>query len=222
MNRYANRILSKVADLNRVYGTCTDVSVFAGIPDAEKASLPIFSDDEIGVLRTCIERKFLETVCGLPVARDGRKILAFVTACRNAHGVGFQREMQRVDDEMEWATTRFALRYVITDGAEPAKLKMYEFASECIADHDTDKNETVKAVARAYNTAKNRTSECLERLWLELFETHGVSGAVDWFRANWKPVDDETRDAVNAAYKNAKRKNERDASAVPAQTPKRA
>lgn len=208
MESITNRILSKVADLHRTYGTCTDVSVFAGMPDAEKNALPVFSDGEIRILQNAVQSGSLQTFSGLPMVRDGRKVLAFAMAAKNAQQVGFSREIQRVSDEMDWANTRFALQYVITDGPEAAKVKLYEFASECIEEQETDRSHTVKAIAKAYSLAKNRTSECLERLWIELFERHGVPGAVVWFRKNWQPCNDETRDAVNDAYKNAKRKYE--------------
>jgi hypothetical protein len=198
-------ICSKIRDLNRVYGTCTDISIFAGMPDDEKDRLPIFSEGQVLLFEHSVLAGAFKTICGLPAARDGRKILAFVRAVKDAQSVGFSREWHRVNDDLEWMLVRYALHNIVTHGKDKAMQNVKAFVSECVAD-GADEHETVREFARAFSLAQNHMQSQLERLWLEMFRDHGISGAVDLFRERWKPVDDQTREAVNAAFVAAKNK----------------
>lgn len=195
----------KVSAAKFLLGTCTDISEMIGLSDADKSSLPIFHEDEIAYLEHAVTNGALKTMQGLPAARDGRKILAFVRAVKNAQEVGFSREWHRVSDECEWVNVRYILRYIVTDGRAVAMQKAKELAAYCI-EGGCDEAETVKDFARAFSRAKTDTEKQLERLWMELFEDHGVTGAVELFRNRWQPVDYATRDAVNAAFLAAKQK----------------
>ena len=175
------------------------------MPDAEKGSLPVFSDWQVSLLEHAVTHGALKTVCGLPVARDGRKILAFVRAVKDAHAVGFSREWHRVNEECEWMRVRYALSHIVTDGKDTAMQKVKALVAECVAD-GANEHETVKEFARAFSIAQNQMQTQLERLWLELFEEHGVQGAVALFRERWKPEDQKTIEAVNAAFVAAKEK----------------
>lgn len=207
--QHLDRIGMKVSAAKFLTGTCTDISALIGLSDADKSSLPIFHEDEIAYLEHAVTNGAFKTMFGLPAARDGRKVLAFVRAVKDAQAVGFSREWHRMNDENEWVYVRYAaLPSLVTGGLEAAMRKMKELAAEFVAG-GCDEQDTVKTLARALATAKNKTPECLERLWLELFEDHGVAGAVTYFRERWKPVDDATRDVVNAAFLAAKEnKNE--------------
>jgi hypothetical protein len=66
--------------------------------------------------------------------------------------------------------------------------------------------EEKKALARAYNNVSNDLPSHLIRFWLELFDLHGIEGAKTWIKSNWKPLNDETREQINAAYTAAKNK----------------
>lgn len=198
-------ICSRLRDLHRVYGTCTDISIFAGMPDAEKDSLPVFSDWQVSLFEQAVTNGALKTICGLPVARDGRKILAFVRAVKNAHAVGFSREWHRVTDECDWTRVRYALCGILTDGKDTAMQKVKGLVAGCVAD-GANEHETVKEFARAFSLAQNQMEKQLERLWTEMFEDYGVQGAVALFRERWKPVDEKTREIVNSAFVAAKEK----------------
>lgn len=202
----ANVLLSKVGYMRRVFGTCTDISVLIGLSDANRASLPIFSDSELEWLEHAVTNGFFKTMFSLPAARDGRKILAFVMTVKDAQTIGFSREWHRMNEESEWVYVRYAaLPNLVTGGPDAAMRKMKELAAEFVAG-GCDEQDTVKTLAKAFATAKNKTAECLERLWLELFDDHGVAGAVAYLRERWAPVDDATRDKVNAAFVVAKEK----------------
>lgn len=201
-----DRIGMKVAGAKFLLGTCTDISALIGLSDDNRASLPIFSDGEIALLEHAVTDGIFKTMFGLPAARDGRKILAFVRALKGAQAVGFSREWHRMDEESEWVYVRYgALPGLVTGGQDVAMRKMKELAVEFVAG-GCDEQDTVKTLAKAFATAKNKTAECLERLWLELFTDHGVAGAVAYFRERWAPVDDATREIVNAAFVAAKEK----------------
>jgi hypothetical protein len=206
MHNDIDRIGMKVAGAKFLLGTCTDISALIGLSDSERSGLPIFSDSEVELLEHAVTDGIFKTMFGLPAARDGRKILAFVRAVKDAQTVGFSREWHRVNEESEWVYVRYAaLPSLVTVGPDAAMRKMKELAAEFVAG-GCDEQATIKTLAKAFVTAKNKTAECLERLWLELFEDHGVAGAVAYFRERWTPVDDATRDVVNAAFLAAKEK----------------
>jgi len=203
--QHLDRIIRKIADLNSVYGTCTDIAVLSGLSDNERSGLPVFEDGEVGLFAVAVQHGAFVTICGHPMARDGRKMLAFVRAVRDAQRIGFSRECARIEDDCRWADTRHILLRLVKGGHEAALKMTKELAASCI-EGGCDEESTVKDFARAYATAKNKTAEQLERLWRELFEDHGVPGAVALFQKRWPPVDTNTKELVNAAYMAARDK----------------
>jgi hypothetical protein len=66
--------------------------------------------------------------------------------------------------------------------------------------------EEKQALARAFAEVRDDLQSHLIRFWLELFDLYGIEGAKTWIKSNWKPLNDETREQINAAYTAAKNK----------------
>jgi hypothetical protein len=194
-----DRLAAKIRDLRHDLGTVTDISVLLRMSDADKAGiLPTFTDAEMFIFPYIIENKTFTTLAGLPVARDGRKILAFVRAVRDAQRVAFSRENARNDEATHAAYTRYATMLIVKMGEKEAAQEMKALASACIED-GTSEGQTVAAFVAAFRDAKKHFNEHLENMWADLIALHGVRGAVELFREAWKPVT-ENVEAVNAAF----------------------
>jgi hypothetical protein len=195
-----DRLAAKIRDLRHDLGTVTDISVLLRMSDADKAGiLPTFTDGEILLLQQAIEHNTFTTLAGLPVARDGRKILAFVRAVRDAQRVAFARENARHDEATHAAYTRYATMLIVKMGEKEAAQEMKALGKACVED-GTNEGETVAAFVAAFRDAKKHFNEHLENMWADLIELHGVREAVELFRGAWKPVP-ENVEAVNAAFK---------------------
>jgi hypothetical protein len=212
---------TRISELFRHFGTVTDISALTRCERDSVLYGPIVSAEHLQVIRLMIEcRTTTGTTDGsINFARDGKKILAFCRAYADMFTAEWQKSIDAGNAAVRWEMVKIILRWIVEVGAQQAKQKCIDFHNKEITLEEwreycgnkldfifyTDMEESEKTeIVAAYRDARDNFDEHLTRLWSELFAEKGVKGSVEWMRGFWTPVDEATKDRVNAAFLAAK------------------
>ena len=226
MTTALNITTARLTAIHRRFGTITDISLLARLSVDELYDGPMLLPDDVTRLKLGLDTGAWEKWGDLVFARDGRLVLAFArqyaTAYNNAWG-----EKIREGNEISFRIyVRWALRWIITADHATAKQKLYELAisepdekgweylkqwgvAKMIRNMEPNPNEqkeSISEMAKVFVEARDNPQPHLERLWLEMFESMGIGGAISWLQEFWEPASPEAKEAINAAYVAAKRK----------------
>lgn len=216
---------ARLSAIYRHFGTISDVGVLARLSVEDLCDGPWLFEADVERLKWGLDNGVWVRFGDVVFARDGRKVLAFARQYEQAQRWALQESVRQSNEACFLLYVRYALKYIVTDRLEAARVKMRElFYSELDAegwalldeigggwigkievDPEIEKQEG-RRIARAFIEARDNMQEHLEKLWLELFAEHGIDGAKEWMKEFWTPASQEARDAVNAAYVSAKRK----------------
>lgn len=221
MNAIANTA-ARISELYRHFGTVTDISALTRCSRDAVLYGPIVSADHLKVLLFMIERGANDrTTDGIiDFARDGRKILSFCQAYADMFAAEWQKSIEAGNAAVRWEMVKIIIRWIVEGGENHAKQKCIDFHDreitrdewreycgsklDFIFQTDMDEAEKTELIA-AFKDARENFDKHLTRLWSELFAVHGVKGAVEWMRGFWVPLDEATKDRVNAAFLAAKK-----------------
>ena len=209
-----------LTQVHRFAGTITDISEIGRI---EPDKGPAISPAALQWIRAGIQNGvWSKSQDGKTVfVRDGKKILNFVQAYHLKQQAICQNEANKIEQESEWLLCKLFVRLIVTKGHAIAAKKVYEMADYQLTETDwqwitengcgfmrrmvnENTSDDLKQYVSAYADARDNMAEHLERLWLELFERHGMAGAKEWVRVNLVPDSEEAKAAINQAYLNAK------------------
>lgn len=220
-----------LSEIHKRIGTITDLSKLCEIQaDAIKYGPEITDKDLKSIQKATTKRLWCENeVFKIDFHKDGKKILSFAQAYNDRRNDLWNDFFEHDKTESDWNLAKMILRWFVECSEQEVKQKCVDFLNaelrpedwQYITDHGcgflkkspnmyetTDKEK--RDMARVFSGVRDDMTGYLTRFWLELFSRHGVQGAKDWIRDNWNPLNDETREKINAAYVAAKQefKNE--------------
>jgi hypothetical protein len=226
MHHTLNITTARLTAIHRRFGTITDISLLARLSVDELYDGPMLLPDDVTRLKWGLDNGAWEKWGDLVFARDGRKVLAFARQYADAYNNAWSEKIREGNEISFRIYVRWALRWIITADHATAKQKLYELAisepdeqgweylkqwgvAKMIRNMEPNENEqkeSIREMAKVFIEARDNPQPHLERLWLEMFESMGIGGAISWLQEFWEPASPEAKEAINAAYVAAKRK----------------
>lgn len=217
---------ARLTAIHRRFGTITDISLLARLSVDELYDGPMLLPDDVTRLKLGLDTGAWEKWGDLVFARDGRLVLAFARQYATAYNNAWSEKIREGNEISFRIYVRWALRWIITADHATAKQKLYELAisepdeqgweylkqwgvAKMIRNMEPNENEqkeSIREMAKVFIEARDNPQPHLERLWLEMFESMGIGGAISWLQEFWEPASPEAKEAINAAYVAAKRK----------------
>lgn len=212
-------------DIRDKVSTVTDISILCKVdPDVIRYGPELTAKDLMAIKQATEMRLGHSTQrARIDFHRDGKKILSFATAYMKRRNDLWADLFEQEKAETDWLLSKMMLSWFVECSEKEVKQKCVDWLNSDLQESDWQmirengagflKNyptmqetttEEKQALARAFKEVRDDLPGHLTRLWLELFDQHGVDGAVKWIRNNWKPLNDETREQINAAYVAAK------------------
>lgn len=226
-----NSTAYNLSEVYRHFGTLTEISMLC----KQFEYWPEVTKEDAENVKQAIKRR-LVLRCGngrLDFHAVGKKVLAFVTAYRARREDVLSDTFEADQAESDWMLAKQVLRWFVEHAEMEVKQKCVEFLNKELTPEDwqdiTDhgcgflkKSETMyettdkekRDMARVFTEVRDDITGHLTRFWLELFERYGVQGAKDWIRDYWHPLNNETREKINAAYIAAKEEFENEEKAT--------
>jgi hypothetical protein len=216
-----------LARIQALTGTITDISELCIVDhDVIKYGPEITAKDLKAIETATKKRLWCENeVIRIDFHKDGKRILNFATAYQQRRNDLWNDFFQDSETETDWNLQKMVLRWFVECSEAEVKQKCVAWLNLDLQESDWQMileagagflkrhpemqeitAEEKKALARAFAEVRDDLQSHLIRFWLELFDLYGIEGAKTWIKSNWKPLNDETREQINAAYTAAKNK----------------
>lgn len=213
-------------DIRDKVSTVTDISILCKVdPDVIRYGPELTAKDLMAIKQATEMRLGHSTQrARIDFHRDGKKILSFATAYMKRRNDLWADLFEQEKAETDWLLSKMVISWFVECSEKEVKQKCVDalniqlkesdwqflddhgcgFLKKYLMMQDDTTEKDLAYMARIYKEVRDDLPGHLTHLWLELFDQHGVDGAVKWIRNNWKPLNKETREQINAAYVAAK------------------